>query len=339
MVGSDFSRSVLSFDAQTRFLNQGLGKVMGKKAYKNLLKKECPEINSRNKKVSGAYAAATGTLKDWKKGETGLIDKVINFFTWTTVQPKVSAAKPYDFPPVGDAERETLETKASFHRTVAKVMIIAGAILLFTGILGPFALMPLLLSLGKGAAATTVMVHTGVGTLGVAGLLSSIFFNTSESVRRGRAKTDPDFSFFVDRVIQHKQRVSHNVMEEDLNDKAVHNTYLDWKEKMDSFFTEEKREKVTLELGQAEALFQKQPELFADALVKMRAEKKPDVAISEEVKQRAKEAFVVQFTPKLNVFVQALYRESGYKSDAEMDAFLNQEMTEFNQILDRELQA
>lgn len=337
MVAPAFSQHILSLDAKSHFLDVALGSVMEEKEYNTLLKKECPKLRSRDAEVHKLYKTAAENLEGWKKGESGFIDKVFNMITFKTPAAKVSAPNPYDFPPVNDAEKETLEKKASFHQTVAKVMLIVGAIFLFTGILGPFALLPALLSMGVGAASTTVMVATGVGTLGTAGILASIFLKNTESIRIHRAKTDPDFKVFVDKVIQHKKRINLNVTEDDLKDKAVHTAYLDWKDNMLPLFTPEKREKVTLQLERARALFAQQPALVADGLLKIHAEKNPTVTISEEVKQRAKERFIAQFTPQLNTFTEALFTEDGYKTDAEIDAFFKLEQTTFNQILEAEV--
>ncbi|CRX38381.1 hypothetical protein [Estrella lausannensis] len=337
MVAPGFSQHVLSFDAKSHFLDVALGSVMEEKDYTALLEKECPKLRSRDAEVQRLYKSAFEGLEGWKTGEGGLIDKIFNKITFKTPKEKISAANPYAFPPVDEVEKETLAKKASFHQTVAKVMLIVGAIFLFTGILGPFALLPALLSMGVGAASTTVMVATGIGTLGTAGILASIFLKNTESIRIHRMKTDPDFKVFVDKVIQHKKRVNLNATEEDLKDKAVHTAYLDWKDNMQPLFTDPKREKVTLELERVRALFARQPELVAEGLLKLHAKKHPKVTIPEEVKQQAKEKFIARFTPLLNTFTQALFTENGYKSDQEIDAFFTREQAMFNEILKAEL--
>lgn len=320
-----FSDHLRSFEAQTRFLDLSLGSVMPKKDYKKLIKDECPTLYQREKRVWNANKEAIEAIDKWKKEAD---------------PPKVSAATPYDFPALSGSDKEAVESKASFHKTVAKVMMIAGTILLFAGIIGPLALLPLLLSLGETAAAWAVMTLTGVGTLGTGLAVASLFFGNTESIRIQRAKTDPNFRIFVERIVQHKRGANLNIAEEDLKDKALHNAFIAWREGskaakgMGEAFTQEKRKGVSVDLPKAVSLMNRQPELLAKATLEEIKKKNQALVISDDKANQAIARFKIESTPRVLAFASELFKEDGFKSEDEIQAFLIQEKKSFAQILE-----
>lgn len=193
---------------------------------------------------------ALDSLESWKKGEYGLLENAKNvFFKIFGKTPSVikSAATPYVFKDLTALEKKEVESKANFHRTVAKVFLITAGIFMILGILGPFGLFPFLLALPEATAATIIMSFTALGALGTVCIFPQMFLSNSETIREEVALTDPDFKFFVERLVQNDKKLKLNVVKENLIHKNLHQTFMTWRDSVKDLFKEKRVEDLKRE--------------------------------------------------------------------------------------------
>lgn len=203
---------------------------------------------------------ALESLESWKKGELGIVENFKNFlFKIFGKQPAIvkSAAAPYVFKDLTALEKKEVESKANFHRTVGKVFLIAAGVFMILGILGPFGLFPFLLTLPEATAATIIMSFTALGALGTVCVFPQMFLSNSQTVREEVALTDPDFKFFVERLVQNDKKLNLNMDKESLSDKHLHQAFMAWRDSVKDLFKEKRVEDLKREKDALVKIFNK----------------------------------------------------------------------------------
>lgn len=272
--------------------------------YKTCLKQNAPKYRKFEKRVDQAYKAAHDNLKSWKEQTPGFyVNKALN-----QVAGKPPKA-PYQFEELNDADKKALEDKSSFHKTIAKVLTFAGLIFMFASVLAPFVLLPVFISVGVSATATTMMTLVGLGAAGVGLSIGGIFPGNTEAIRMHLAKTDPLFQHFVNKVVQNKKGLDLNLTEERLADKELHKEFHAWREKIKELF-EEKIEKVWQELPHLADLTKNQTEAFAKNYIENLKKEKPDFAISNEKFQESLALLKEQMASKNEEISKKLFEDA-----------------------------
>lgn len=146
------------------------------------------------------------------------------------VKGKRSAGAPYDFSSVTLEEKEKLKEKASLIKTVVKVALTAGAVLLFGGVVLPFALGPLLISLPEIVALFVVTGCSLSSVAGVAAIVAASICKDAKPVVEHEAKTNEEFQQFVSKFVQNGEKDSFNLNNEDLQEVKLLEIYRRWKE-------------------------------------------------------------------------------------------------------------
>jgi len=185
------------------------------------VKTRYPDVYQCYLDVAKTYKDANSTLQPW-------IEKL--------PKDKQDYRYKYRFKIISDTERQALQKKSSLHRTIAKVLLVVGVVLMLGSLIVPYAMLPVLLSLSLTATKLVTFGSVGAGALGTALALSTIWVSNTEAIRMHRAKTDPDFQFFVDRVVQRRIYIA----EANILDKELHKAFLAWKQSVDELFSKEK---------------------------------------------------------------------------------------------------
>lgn len=251
----------VNFDKIDQFQIENLRLGLGKTPEQ--VKESYPTHSNVNIRIDQAKRKALDSLEEWQKTPRGTfgglkkkLNPVGNFFRrmfrrpTTTVAPKAAAATPHKFEKISDGEKQDLEKKANLHKTLAKVLLIVGAILLGIGIFGPVVALPFLFIIPEVIVITIIATGTMTGLIGTASMVAYPFLKNSKAIKEHRAKTDLDFQKFVERFVQAakdpdgkgKGGIGFNVKLEDLNDTKLHQIYLDWKKDVDAIFDNKKNQ-------------------------------------------------------------------------------------------------
>lgn len=255
-----------SFDKINQFQMQYLPLSVGKTPEE--VKKTYPVHKEVNGRIQEAKEKALEALEDWQKTPRGrfgglkrTFNRIGNCFRRmvkkpeTTVGPKVAAEAPHKFEKISEDEKQALEKKAKLYETLAKVLLIIGAVLLGLGILAPVAMTPLLFILPEVLVITIIAAGALTGVAGTASMVAYPFLKNSNPIKEHRAKTDTDFQQFVERYVQAPkdpdQKVrggaGFNVNAEDLRDTKLHKIYLEWKKSVDEALDESQQKKLEKE--------------------------------------------------------------------------------------------
>lgn len=156
---------------------------------------------------------------------------------------KTSAADPYEFNKLDDAEMVRLEKKAKVVKAVAKTCLIAGGILLCGGLLTPLALAAFLFTLPESVALTVIIGCTVLGVGGVGSAISYPFIKNSKAVNEYEAETNKDFQKFVDEVVQKKDG-GFNLSRKDVQNGEIFKIFEDWKDSLEKELSKKRLKKL-----------------------------------------------------------------------------------------------
>lgn len=328
------SSHIRAFEDKVRALDKLCGAPLGKDNYDKWLEEKSPKIHRLTKNIRRIDEAGVAGLQGWKDGTPGWLGWIYNWFSGNEPVAKVSAEQPYKFEKLEDSVKEEIESKSAFHKTAAKVISYTGIIFMFAAILGPFALLPLFLSLGSATTGTIIWCLTGLGVVGTALAIGSIYLSNTESIRLHRAKTDPDFQFFIDRIVQ--KGVGINITEDDLTDDKIHAAFLAWKDgfyQRKELFSKEKRETMAKQFPKVVDLFKEQPEMLARDFLKEYKKTHEDFDISSEKYDQSVRLFKEKMKEDLEKLTKEIYEEGLVKSPQEIDDFVKKEKEEYEKIL------
>lgn len=118
----------------------------------------------------------------------------------------------------------TLKKRGEFYKKVAKIVLLASTIFLFTGILVPIAFAPFLLKLSESITFTLIITSTVVGVVGMVGVVANAALKNSKTVHEYEARTNEDFHSFKNRYLN-----GYNLTSNDLQDGKLFQIYLNWK--------------------------------------------------------------------------------------------------------------
>lgn len=224
------------------------------------VKQRFPLHHATNGKIVEARKKALEDLRGWTKPE-GLMNKFKKgFHSFTNLFRKtkkefapVQGDKPYLFSDATGPEKEKLESKSKMFKTLAKVILIIGALLVGVGVLGPLALIPLFFVIPETFALGMIIGGTIAGVAGVASMVVNPILKNNYAVREHRAKTDKDFQQFINQFLQGPDKpdeigINFKIKEEDITDQRLHKIYLDWKNSMDEALSDKEKEKLAKEI-------------------------------------------------------------------------------------------
>lgn len=226
------------------------------------IKEEYPIHCRVRGQVNSAAKTVFDSLEGWKatpRGTFGGVRKMFNSFLKVIrirkndLDPKDQAANSYQFQVVGDEEKEGLKKRAGLYKTLAKVALVVGVVLLCVGIFGPLGIIPLLFALPEAAALSVIIGSTAIGVVGAVSLIANPILKNSRAIREERVKTDEDFKEFINTFVQgsglpKKHGIDFKLKEEDLMDSKLHKIFLTWKEAIDTVLPEKVKEKLEEEV-------------------------------------------------------------------------------------------
>ena len=273
---------VKNFDQKQSAVQQLYGKYLGGKKYTQWLKEKAPNFKKFSGQVNYLNSQAFQGIETWKAQTPGVLGRAWNWMSRKKPTPIESEKKPFNFSKIKDAEKTELEKKSSFHKTIAKVLTYTGMFFILAAALGPFALMPLFLSMGVATTATTMTVLVSLGAVGTALAIGGVFVNNTDAIRMHLAKTDPAFQFFVDRFIQENKEININLSEERLKDKKLHELFHQWREGIELLFDKKLRERTWTELPSLIGFGDHQNEIFAKNYIEKLQEADPTFKISDD---------------------------------------------------------
>lgn len=141
---------------------------------------------------------------------------------------KTSATNSFDFDSVTQAEKDTLEKKANVFKTIAKVVVIAGGILLMGGAVAPLALGAFLITLPETLALSIIIGFSALGVVGVAAVVANPILKSRKPVIEHESKTNKEYQEFLNKFVQ-SDTGSYNLQKKDLQDAKLLQIFKTWK--------------------------------------------------------------------------------------------------------------